>query len=187
MSTQYAREDEDIDLNDPVLVGDLSDQTVSDVIDPARKVPFIIKKASVRKQYADANDKSSTVEVTRLSIDAAIGADGVDTEGKYANKHIFCDLVLAFNKETHTGEWWEKRSRGPTKQFFQALGYDVANLPPIDADLLGELGGKEFVADILRKPIQNKTDQLNPTTGKAIYANSGDYKNELANFRAATE
>lgn len=185
MSTAYADSDE-IDINDPITIGDLSDQQVSDVIDPARKVPFIIKKASVRKQYADPQDKTSTVEVTRLSIDAAIGADGTDTEGKYANKHLFTDLVLTFNAETHTGDWWLKRSRGPTKQFFQALGFDVAGLPPIDAEFLTDLGGKEFVADILRKPIQQKTDQLNDR-GKNIYADTGDFKNELGNFRASVE
>lgn len=186
MSTAYAKDD-DVDLNEsPIQMDDLSDQQVSDVIDPARKVPFVIKKASVRKQYADQNAKSGTPDVVRLVIDAAINADGVDTEGKYANKHLFTELILTFNKEVKTGEWWEKRSRGPTKQFFQALGYSPSSLPTIDADFLQELGGKEFIADILRKPIQEKTDEINDR-GKNVYVNSGEYKNELANFRSAGE
>lgn len=180
MSTQYAREDEDVDLNEPLVMDDLSNQEVSDVMDPFRKVPFVIKKAQVRRQ----KDDDGTVQVTRLSIDAAIGADGVDGEGKYANKHLFTDLVLSFNKETHTGEWWEKRSRGPTKQFFMALGYDPAALPRIDQEFLDELGGKEFVADILRKPIQQKTEELNDK-GKNIYRDTGEFKNELSNYRKA--
>jgi hypothetical protein len=182
MSASYAREDEEIDINDSIEIGDLSDQQVSDVLDPARKVPFIIKKASIRKQYANQNDKTGTPDVTRLSIDAAIGADGLDGEGKFANKHLFCDLILAFNREVKTGDWWEKRARGPAKQFFQALGYDVANLPRIDAELLGELGGKEFVADILRKPMQEKTGEQNEQ-GKDTYRDTGEFKNELSNFR----
>lgn len=186
MATGYAQADDtdSVDINDPVVMDDLSGQEVSDVLEPARKVPFIIKKASIRKQYADPNDKSGPADVTRLVIDAAIGADGVDTEGKFANKHLFAELILTFNKEVKTGEWWEKRSRGPTKQFFQALGYDVSALPTIDAEFLSDLGGKEFIADIMRKPIQQKTDQVNDK-GKAVYESTGEFRNELANFRSA--
>jgi hypothetical protein len=183
MSQAYAMDD-DVDINEPITMDSVADQETTDVIEPVSKVPFVIKKASIRKQYADANDKSSSVEVTRLVIDAAIGADGVDTEGKYANKHLFSELILTFNKETHTGDWWLKKSRGPTKQFLQALGYDPAQPPTIDAEFLSELGGKEFVADIRKRPIQQKTDQINEK-GKAVYESTGDFKNELANFRAA--
>jgi hypothetical protein len=186
MSTGYAREDEEPDINSPIVMDSVADQETSDVIDPVSKVPFVIKKASIRKQHLDPNDKSSSVEVTRLVIDAAIGADGVDTEGKYANKHLFTELILTFNKETHTGDWWLKRSRGPTKQFLQALGFDPATPPTIDADFLSELGGREFIADIRKRPMQEKTGELNDK-GKPAYRDTGDFKNELTNFRAATE
>lgn len=184
MATSYAQADDDVDINEPLVMDDLSGQETTDVLDPFRKVPFVIKKASVRKQYADQNDRTGTPLVTRLVIDAAIGADGVDTEGRYANKHLFAELILAFDKSVKTGEWWEKRARGPAKQFFQALGFDVANLPRIDAELLSDLGGKEFIADILRKPMQEKTGEQNDK-GKDIYRDTGDFKNELANFRSA--
>ena len=184
MSTSYAEADDDVDVNEPLVMDDISDQEVSDVIDPAKRVPFVIKKASIRVQHQDFNDKSSPWAVKRLVIDAAIGADGVDTEGKYANKHLFAELVLAFNKEIYNSEWWLKKSRGPTKQFFVALGFNPAELPTIDTDFLGELGGREFIADVQRKPIQKKTDQVNES-GKAVYADTGDFKNELANFRSA--
>lgn len=186
MATGYAQADDDVDINEPVVMDSVADQETTDVIEPVSRVPFTIKKASIRKQYADPNDKSSTVEVTRLVIDAAISADGVDGEGKYANKHLFSELILTFNRETHTGDWWLKKSRGPTKQFLQALGYDPAEPPTIDADFLGELGGREFIADIRKRPMQEKTGELNDK-GKAVYRDTGDFRNELQNFRAAAE
>lgn len=185
MSAQYAMEDDAPDLNDPVIMDDLSDQETRDVIDPASKVPFTIKKASIRKQYADPQDKTSTVEVTRLVIDAAIDPEGIGEDGKYAGKHLFSELILSFNKETHTGDWWLKRSRGPTKQFFTALGFDPASLPPITADFLSELVGRGFIADIKKRPIQEKTSEVNDK-GKAVYRDTGDFANELSNFRVAT-
>lgn len=184
MSAQYAMEDDAPDINDPVVMDDLSDQETRDVIDPASKVPFTIKKASIRKQYADPQDKKSTVEVTRLVVDAAVDNDGVDGEGKYAGKHLFAELILSFNKETHTGDWWLKRSRGPTKQFFAALGFDVASLGTIDSDFLSDLAGRSFIADIRKRPIQEKTSEINDK-GKAVYRDTGDFANELQNFRAA--
>lgn len=184
MSAAYSMED-DVDINEPVVMDDLSDQETRDVIDPASKVPFTIKKASIRKQYADPQDKTSTVEVTRLVIDAAIDPEGIGEEGKYAGKHLFSELILTFNKETHTGDWWLKRSRGPTKQFFAALGFDPAALPKIDSDFLGELVGRSFIADIRKRPIQEKTSEVNDK-GKAIYRDTGDFANELQNFRAAS-
>lgn len=184
MSAQYAMDD-DVDINEPVVMDDLSDQETRDVIDPASKVPFTIKKASIRKQYADPQDKNSTVEVTRLVIDAAIDSEGVDQEGKYAGKHLFSELILTFNKETHTGDWWLKRSRGPTKQFFAALGFDPAALPAINSEFLSDLVGRQFIADIRKRPIQEKTSEVNDK-GKAVYRDTGDFANELQNFRAAT-
>lgn len=183
MATAYAQED-DVDVNEPIVMESVADQETTDVIDPQSKVPFVIKKASIRKQYLDPNDKSSSVEVTRLVVDAAIDADGVDGDGKYANKHLFAELILTFNKETHTGDWWLKKSRGPTKQFLQALGYDPAEPPTIDAEFLTDLGGKEFIADIRKRPMQEKTGELNDK-GKPAYRDTGDFKNELSNFRAA--
>jgi hypothetical protein len=184
MATGYAQADDDVDINEPIVMDSVADQETTDVIDPASRVPFVIKKASIRKQYANPQDKSSGVEVTRLVIDAAIASDGVDGEGKYANKHLFGELILTFNKETHTGEWWEKKSRGPTKQFLQALGYDPAEPPTFDAEFLSDLAGKEFVADIKKRPMQEKTGEVNDK-GKAVYRDTGDYRNELGNYRAA--
>lgn len=186
MSTAYstAEDSDSPDINSPVLVGDLSDQETTDVIDPASKVSFVIKKASVRTQHSDPKDTSSPWAVKRLVIDAAIGPEGVDTDGKYANKHLFSELILTFNTDIYNSEWWMKKSRGPTKQFFAALGFDVAALPAIDNDFLGELAGKEFVADIRKRPIQEKTAEINDK-GKNIYRDTGDFKNELANFRIA--
>lgn len=184
MSTAYAQADDAPDINEPIVMDSVADQETSDVIDPARKVPFIIKKASVRTQNVDSKDASSDWAVKRLVIDAAIGADGVDGEGKYANKHIFSELILTFNRDIYNSEWWMKKSRGPTKQFLQAMGFDPAQPPTIDSEFLGELVGREFVADILRRAIQEKTSEIN-ANGKNVYRDTGDFKNELSNFRSA--
>ncbi len=186
MSTSYVMDD-DVDLNEsPIQMDDLSDQVTNEAMEPATRVPFIIKKATVRTQHEDSKDMSSPWTIKRLSVDVAIQADGVDGEGKYANKHLFPELVLAFNvsdfPERFGSDWWKKSSRGPTKEFFVALGYDPKSLPAIDADFLTELSGKEFIADIKRKPVQEKTDQVNDK-GKAVYKDTGDFRNELANFR----
>lgn len=188
MSTGYAMED-DVDINSPVIMDDISDQEVNEVLDPAPRVPFTIKKASIRVQHEDPKDNSSPWTFRRLVIDAAIGTDGVDGEGKYANKHLFSELLLQYNAaefpERFASDWWKKQSRGLTKQFFVSQGFDVAALPTIDADFLSGLVGRDFRADIKKREIEKKTDEIDPKTNKPIYKGTGDYRNELANFRSA--
>lgn len=190
MSTAYAEAD-DIDINQPIVMDNISDQEVNEVLDPASKVPFTIKKASIRVQHEDPKDNSSTWTFRRLVIDAAIGADGVDGEGRYANKHLFTELLLQFNSadfpDRFALDWWKKQSRGLTKQFFTALGFDAAALPAIDPDFLSGLAGRDFIADIKKREISKKTDEIDPKNNKPIYKGTGDYRNELANFRPAAE
>jgi len=164
------------DVHEEIDVGDLSDQQ-GGVLEPAAKVNFTIKKASVRT----AEDKDTHAwMVKRLVVEAQIGPGGVDGEGKYAKKVLFPELVLTFNKadfpEAFKSPWWEKEARFPTKQFLKALGEDVTSVR-INDDFLSSLIGREFVADIKRKEIRTKVN------GK--YEGTGDFKNELANFRTA--
>lgn len=164
------------DVNDEIDVGDLSDQQ-GGVLEPASKVRFHIKKASVRT----AEDKDTkTWMVKRLVVEAQVTSDGVDGEGKYANKVLFPELILTFNKsdfpDAFAKPWWEKEARYPTKQFLKAMGEDITNVR-INDDFLSGLTGREFIADIKRSEIRAKKN------GK--YEGTGDFKNELVNFRSA--
>jgi len=163
------------DVTDEVDVGDLSDQQ-GGVLEPAAKVHFTVKKASVRT----AEDKDTkTWMVKRLVIEAQIGPEGTDGEGKYAKKVLFPELVLTFNKsdfpDAFKSPWWTNEARFPTKQFLKAMGEDVTNVR-INDEFLGSLIGREFIADIKRREIKTKVN------GK--YEPTGDFKNELANFRS---
>jgi hypothetical protein len=164
------------DVTEEVDVGDLSDQQ-GGVLDPAAKVRFSVKKASVRT----AEDKDTkTWMVKRLVVEAQIGPEGVDGEGKYAKKVLFPELVLTFNSrdfpDAFKSPWWQNEARYPTKQFLKAMGEDVTNVR-VNDEFLTSLIGREFVADIKRREIKTKVN------GK--YEGTGDWKNELANFRSA--
>lgn len=169
--------DEGFQVTEEVAVGDLSEQQ-GGVMEAAAKVPFVIRKASVRTQ----EDKEAGVwSVKRLVVEAAIGPLGVDGEGKFANKVLFPEFVLTFNSadfpEKFASNWWQKEARFPLKQFLRALGRDITQVRVNDEFLIG-LQNEEFVADIKRKEIQTKGDDQK-------WHGTGDFKNELANFRAA--
>lgn len=164
------------DIEEPIDVGDLSDQTTADVIDPVKRVRFAVKTASIRS----TTDKDSGTWLTRkLAIQAAVSDAGINGEGKYAGKRFFPELVLTMNTtdfpERFDSDWWKKRARGATKEFFVALGYDPKALPRIDDDFLNGLVEREFVADITRREIRQKVD--------GEYQGTGEYRNELAGFR----
>lgn len=166
-------------VTEPVEVGDLSEQT-GGVLEAASKVSFTIRKATVRTQ----EDKDSKIwSVKRLAVEAVIGPLGVDGEGKYAGKVLFPEFILTFNKaefpDKFNKPWWEKEARYPLKQFLKALGRDVTQVRVNDEFLLS-LQNEEFIADIKRKEIQTKGDDDK-------WHNSGDFKNELANYRAANQ
>lgn len=163
-------------VQEEVSVGDLSDQQ-GGVMEAVAKVPFTIRKASVRTQ----EDKESKLwTVKRLSVEAAIGPLGVDGEGKFANKVLFPEFVLTMNTtnfpDKFSSSWWQKEARYPLKQFLKALNREITSVRVNDEFLIG-LQNEEFVADIKRVEIKTKGDD-----GK--YHGSGDFKNELANYRA---
>lgn len=179
MSTEYDDDKPGFQIEDEIDVGDLSDQQ-GGVLEPHPKVQFSVKKASVRT----AEDKDTKVwMVKRLVVEAQVGPLGVDGEGKYANKVLFPEFILTFNKadfpETYSKPWWEKEARFPTKQFLKAIGEDITSVR-VNDDFLLNLIGREFIADIKRTEIRQKNDN-----GK--YIATGDFKNELANFRAVQE
>lgn len=171
-------DDPGFQVTDEVEVGDLSEQQ-GGVLEAASKVGFTIRKASVRTQ----EDKETKLwSVKRLAIEAAIGPLGVDGEGKYAGKVMFPEFILTFNKtdfpDKFSKPWWEKEARFPLKQFLKALNRDITSVRVNDEFLLG-LQNEEFTADIKRKEIQTKGDDEK-------WHGSGDFRNELANYRAAS-
>lgn len=158
-------------LEDFPETGSLADQTGGDVIDAATKVRFEIKNVEP-KVYK----KDGVLETAKLNVRAAIGALGVDGEGKYKNKNLFIELLTWVNPETHTGDWWQKQARFPFKSFLKAMGFDPANPPKITDAFITGLIGKEFIGDIKKPEIRAKVN------GK--YVGTGDFKNEVGNFKA---
>jgi hypothetical protein len=183
VSTAYSMED-DIDLNEPIQMDDISTQETSDVLEPARRVRFEIKTAKIRTRYDDENDKSGGY-VKRLVLQVAIGPDGVDNEGGSANRRLFPEYVIAFSSGdgVRDSEWWKKKARGPVKELFAALGIELNPPPPIDQDFLDGLVSREFVADIIKREIERKTDRVNEK-GKTVYEKTGEFANELRNHRS---
>lgn len=174
----YGDGDGGFDVTDEVDVGDLSNQTGNDVIDPAKRVRFEIRKASVRPYQ-----KQGEIEWRKkfLALDLVI-AEGVDDAGKYKGKHMFQDLLLVANT-SHYPELdtdnYRTKARFDTKVFLKAMGYDPAKPPRINDDLLIELTGKEVYADITRREIQTPPGEQG---GK--WVGTGEYRNEVKNFRA---
>lgn len=102
---------------------------------------------------------------------------------------LFPDFLLAFNtegdySERTNSEWWTKKARGPAKDLLAALGYDPNEPPRINKDFLDSLIDMEFIADITHEKVQEKTDDINPKTGKNVYKDTGEFRNKLTNFRA---
>ena len=182
MSTATAEDtygDTGFDITDEVDVGDLSTQTGNDVIDPAKKVRFEIRKVSVRPYIAKGE---SEWRKKFLSLDLVVGSDGVDGEGKYANKHFFQDLLLVANTTEFPDlatEHYRTKARFNTKLFLKAMGFDPAAPPRINDDFLAELTGREVYADITRREIQTA-----PAEQGGRWVGTGEYKNEVRNFKS---
>jgi hypothetical protein len=152
--------------------GDLSDQVGGDVIEAAKGVRFTIRSVEPR---VSKNDVGETL-VARLNVRAVVSSLGIDGQGKYANKNIFAELMTWYNQEKYTSDWWKKQARFPYKSFLKAIGENPANPPKVTDQFLISLEGKDFIADIKKVEIRVKED------GK--YVGTGDFKNELANFKA---
>jgi hypothetical protein len=177
MSDMYDSDEVPFDVTEEIEVGDLNDQQ-GGVLDPAQRVPFTIRKASVRTQKDKDSGKWT---IHRLVIEAQVGPDGTDGEGKYAGKVLFPEFILALNTadfaDRFASDWWKNQSRYPTKAFFKAMDVPLQGTR-INDDFLFGLTGREFVADIKRSERRAKGDN-----GK--WAGTGEFENELTGFRAA--
>ena len=170
---------EGFEITDEVDIGDLSTQTGNDVIDPAKKVRFEIRKMSVRTYQKDGE---TDWRKKFLSVDFVVTSDGIDGEGKYANKHFFQDLLLVANTpafpELDT-EHYRTKARFDTKLFLKALGFDPSKPPKINDDFLTDCTGRELYGDITRREIQTA-----PAEQGGKWIGTGEFKNEIRNFRA---
>jgi hypothetical protein len=172
-------DDSGFDITDEVDVGDLSTQQGNDVVDPAKRVRFEIRKVSVRPYVKQGE---SEWRKKFLALDLVVSSDGVDGAGKYANKHFFQDLLLVANTGVFTEldtENYRTKARFDTKVFLKAMGFDPAAPPKINDEFLVGLTGREVLADITRREIQNP-----PAEQGGKWTGSGEYKNEIKNFRA---
>lgn len=166
-------------VTEEVEVGDLSTQQGNDVIDPHRKVRFVIRKASVRPYQKDGE---SSWRKKFLALDIAVSGEGVDGEGKYKNKHFFPDLLLVANTSHYPEldtDHYRTKARFDTKVFLKAMGFDPAAPPKINDDFLIGLAEREVYADITRREIQQA-----PGEGETKWKGTGEFKNEIKNWRA---
>lgn len=179
----YGNDDsEGFAVTDEVEVGDLSTQQGNDVIDPYRKVRFEIRKASVRPYQKDGE---TSWRKKFLALDLAVSSDGVDGEGKFANKHFFPDLLLVANTSHYPEldtEHYRTKARFDTKVFLKAMGFDPAAPPKINDDFLIGLAGREVLADITRREIQQPPSE---GSGETKWKGTGEFKNEIKNWRSA--
>ena len=162
--------------------GDLSTQTGGDVIEPVKAVRFKIENVEPRVN----SDEQGTKLTAKLNVRASIGALGIDSNGKYMGKNFFADLLTWYNSDVYTSDWWQKQARFPYKSFLKAMGFDIAQPPKVNDEYVISLKGREFTADIRKVSIRVATGELNQA-GKKIYKETGDFKNELANFKAIEE
>lgn len=172
--------DEGFDVTEEVDIGDVSTQEGNDVIEKAARVRFEIRKASVRDY---TKKEESEWRKKFLALDLAVSSDGVDGEGKYANKHFFQDLLLIANTSSFPEldtENYKTKGRFDLKVFLKAMGYDPAKPPKVNDDFLTDLVGREVIADITKREIQNP-----PAEPGGKWVGTGEYKNEIKNFRNA--
>lgn len=174
----YGSEGEGFDVTDEVDVGDLSTQQGNDVIEPAKRVRFEIRKAAVRPYQKDGE---ASWRKKFLALDLAV-VDGVNEEGKYKGKHMFQDLLLVANTSDYPEldtENYKTKARFDTKVFLKAMGFDPAAPPKINDNFLIELTGREVFADITRREIQQP-----PAEQGGKWVGTGEYRNEVKNFRS---
>lgn len=149
-------------------VAPCDDQIGGDVIDAASKVRFTVAKVSVRKNK----------DIVSLNVQAKVGPLGTNGDGKYSGKVLFGEMIIDFDKDQRTSDWWKKQARFTWKQFMSAMALDPKAPPRINDTFLTSLNGMDFIADIKKAEIRVKGSD-------GTYAGTGDFKNELANYKKA--
>jgi len=158
--------------------GDLSTQTGGDVVDPVKAVRFKIENVEPRID----RDEQGTMMRAKLNVRSSVGPLGTDSNGKYAGKNFFTELLTWYNSDVYTSDWWQKQARFPYKSFLKAIGFNPANPPKVNDEFITSLKGVEFTADIRKVAIRIDSGEVNQA-GKKIYKETGDFRNELTNFK----
>lgn len=171
------------DVQDPIEIGDLSDQELGDVMDAARGIAVEIESVKLK---VTKDKETGVVKFTQLDPVFVI-TNGIDDEGRYQGRKLFGwqidfpGILISFDKTRYIEEnakqtsvdWWKKKARAITKQFFTAIGEDVSNLPSITEEYLGDLAGKELRLDVTKV---DKKDYDGNKTGEMV--------NKIKNFKS---
>lgn len=128
-----------------------------DVIDGAKGVVFIIKKAVV-DTYTPQRDNPQQQWMKRsLKLQIAIGPAGVDGKGRYKNKTFFPRPLIAVNRQyfpvAFSKEWYAPKTGGAWGEYnelLKALGFNTAPAPNNNKAFRQGLVGRSFIADILK-------------------------------------
>lgn len=169
-------EDTPFEVADPVEGEDLSAQTGQELLDAAKKVQFSVKEAKLQK-VEDKDTKA--ILMKKLNVQAKIGALGVNGEGRYAGKVMFLELIVWFDIDRYTSDWWKNQARFPYKSYLQATEQPICPSPTINDEWLEAQKDKEFTGDIKIVPIRAKVN--------GEYVDTGDKKNEVVNLKKIAE
>lgn len=205
MTTEYNLEDnEGFNVDDTEIEisrEEAVEQEKSDAIPPGKAVLFHIRKALIRKQLVD-NKKSEAPDnpcmVTKVVLHCQVGPGGVDSANTGAGRMVFPEFPVSFDLELlkeqakkngyqFNEQTWKKEKRYPWIELMCALGQfdpkDSTSKPPkINESFLlwlytsNEGQGQAFLADVLKRAIRVKSGNE--------WVDSGDFKNELKNFKA---
>lgn len=171
-----------IQVTDEFEIGDMSD-VQGDVLPPASKVLFVVKKASIGSLLLDnkqAESDENPVVLKKLRLELRI-KEGIEQGGqiKYVNKPCFVDMFVWHNPVHKTSDYYKTRKYLlDFKQFIKAMGYDVKAPPKMNDQFLIELIDREVRGDIQQKPIQ-----VNDGSGK--WVNTDEMENKYRNWRTA--
>jgi hypothetical protein len=147
--------------DEDISVGDLSHVPDDDTMPTARNVVFEIRKATLDTQEYKTEGGPKVWAKKNLHLELKVGPEGAgepDKDGKprYVGKVFFVNLLLALNREDFPDAFkYDKyapdgKAWRPTKQFYKAMGGDVANIQ-ITRQFREELVGKLVKADIIKR------------------------------------
>lgn len=128
-----------------------------DVIDPAKGVVFVIKKAVIDTYTPTRENPQQHWQRRSLKLQIAVGPAGVDGKGKYKNKVFFPRILIAINRQAFPAAfakpWYAPKTGGAWGEYnelLSALGFPAAPAPTNNKAFRQGLVGRSFIADILK-------------------------------------
>jgi hypothetical protein len=179
------------DVNDADEV-DVSGEEDEGVLETHRRVPLLIKAASIRIGLEDNKRRQADDNkwlTKKLHLELKIDEEGVDGDGALAGRVVFQDYLYLFNnaefpekflknKKKTTADYYATRARSPFKGLLKAVGHDPKEKVVVNDDFLERILGVPIYADILKKPRQ----ALDNVTDK--WVNTDEFQNEVQNAKA---